>query len=135
LDALDRERREDGTPGSEVVERDPEADRGRPRQLSPFAKCAWVSLLRDISNLDKHRHLNVLTTSTAFVRDRPVRTFMDPGTNRQELELRGQIEISVTLPSGEDVIEAAKAVETESRALVRSYAHRLRSTPPLLIAD
>jgi hypothetical protein len=96
----------------------------------PFANCRWAELLRDISNRDKHRHLSTLTTSTKLVPDEPIRRVIDPVKNAQSFHLKGQIEVGVFLPTGEDVIDAAHLIQGEARALIRSYAGRFKIPPP-----
>jgi hypothetical protein len=96
----------------------------------PFSHCRWAELLRDISNPDKHRHLTTLNISNTFISDRPVLGVIDTKTNRHTFHLRGQIEVGVSLQTGEDIIDAAKLVESEARALVRSYAGRFKLPPP-----
>jgi hypothetical protein len=96
----------------------------------PFANCGWIKLLRDISNRDKHRHLHTLTTTTKLIPEQPIRRVIDPIKNAQSLHIDGQIEVSVFLPTGEDIVDAAHLIQSEARALVRSYARRFKIPPP-----
>ncbi len=93
-------------------------------------QCDWTKLLREISNLDKHRHLTTLTTTTRLVPERPIRRVIDPVNRTQSFHLKGQVEVSVALPDGMDVVYAAHLIQSEARALIRSYAGRFKLPAP-----
>jgi hypothetical protein len=98
----------------------------------PFAS-PWVAILRDISNRDKHRHLTTLTISTNLLPEGPIRIAVNPVKNAQSIHYRGQIEIGVFLPTGEDVIDAANLVQSEATALIRRYASRFTLPGPRFV--
>lgn len=96
----------------------------------PFSGCKWAELLRDLSNPDKHRHLTTLNTRATFKPDTLGLGIVDPNTKQQSIHFKGRIEVSVFLPTGEDVVDALHLVQGEARALVRSYAGRFQLPGP-----
>jgi hypothetical protein len=99
----------------------------------PFSNCGWSEILRDISNRDKHRHLNTLTVTNKLIPEGEISRVIDPVANAQSLHMEGQLEVGVYLPTGEDVIDAAHLIQREARALVRSYAGRFKFPPPSFV--
>lgn len=97
-------------------------------QYQPYAGCKWVRLLRQISNLDKHRHLTTLTTSTKLIPEE-VRTHVDSEARKQVIDLKSVLRIDVTLPGGEDLTDALELIHREARTLVHSYAGRFDVDP------
>ena len=94
----------------------------RIRQLQPFSGCAWTPLLRDLSNPDKHRGLNALSSQAEWI---------DEGTNatasdgRLILNIEGHFEVEVIFTAagaaGADVTDTLDLFEREIRATVQLF--------------
>jgi hypothetical protein len=99
----------------------------------PFSDCAWAILLRSLSNADKHRYLTTLTASFNFRPSGETVVEIHPDTGQESIKRIGEVEVGLSLPTGEDVVEAADLVQREARALIRRYASRFTFPPPRFV--
>lgn len=99
----------------------------------PFSQCAWAVLLRSLSNADKHRSLTTLTVHFNFRPSGETVVEIHPHTGKESIQRLGDVDVSLSLPTGEDVVESADLVQREARALIRSYAGRFVFPPPRFV--
>ena len=87
-------------------------------RLQPYKGCDWSSLLRDLSNPDKHRHLTAV--------ENPVVISPSPGSTEaiiagQTVDVKDDVSVSIVLGDGTPVVEALQQLQSEITQVLDAF--------------
>ncbi len=85
------------------------------RNLQPFAGCEWTTLLRDVSNPDKHRFVPRISSNESFEN-----TVYDPTTKT----LHGRLVVNVVFEHNReiDVVSGMSLIQRQTAHLITGFA-------------